>query len=212
MASIIGIALPSAAQMTLRSMSNMVLVGLVGAFGTFATAGYGLADRFLLIVLFPCFGLGNSAGTLVGQNLGARKPERAEASAGWVGAYAAGYLLTVTTLLFLFARPLVALFDPTPEVVAIGTTCIRIISFSIVVDGVGFIFGRGLDGAGNTKPSAVINLLTLWGLQLPLAFALSRWSGLGLTGIWIGRAAANVANGLLYAAWFRGGKWKEREI
>ncbi len=207
-----GIALPSAVQMTLRSTANMVLVGLVGAFGTFATAGYGLADRFLFITLVPCFGLGNTSGTLVGQNLGAGKPDRAERSARWVSAYAGGYLLVMTTLLFLFAEPLIAFFDPTPEVVAVGAGCIRIIAFSLVLDGVGFILGRSLDGAGNTLPAAVINLLTLWGLQLPLALALSRSFHFGLTGIWLGRALANVANGLFYATWFRRGQWKEREV
>ena len=212
MGRIVGISLPSAVQMTLRSTANMVLVGLVGAYGTFPTAGYGLADRFLLIILFPCFGLGNAAGTLVGQNLGAGKPRRAERSAIWVSTYTAGYLLAVTTLLFVFAEPLVAFFDPTPEVVTIGATCIRIVTFSIVVDGIGFVLGRSLDGAGNTRPSAVINLITLWGLLLPLAFALSGWLGFGLVGIWMGRALANVANGLLYAAWFGRGKWKEREV
>jgi putative MATE family efflux protein len=212
MGRVASIALPSAVQMALRATSNMVLVALVGAFGTFATAGYGLADRFLLIILVPCFGLGNTSGTLVGQNLGASQPDRAERCAGWVSAYAAAYMLTVTTLLFVFAEPLVAFFDPTPEVVSIGAACIRIITFSLVFDGIGFVLGRGLDGAGNTQPSAVINLLTLWGVQLPLAFALSQWLGFGLTGIWIGRALANVSNGLFYAAWFRRGKWKEREV
>jgi Na+-driven multidrug efflux pump len=185
---------------------------MVGAYGTFATAAFGLADRFLFVALVPCFGLGNVSGTLVGQNLGAGKPERAERSAWWVSAYAAGYMLTVAILLFVFARPLIASFDATPEVVAIGVTCARIIGLSIVLDGIGFVLGRGMDGAGNTLPAATINLLTLWALQIPAAFALSRWLGLGLTGIWLGRALANTANGLLFITWFRRGKWKEREV
>jgi putative MATE family efflux protein len=212
MGRIIGITLPSAVQMILRSTANLILLALVGAFGTFATAGYGLADRLLVIILVPCFGLGNTSGTLVGQNLGAGKPERAERCARWVSVYAAVYLLALTTLLFLFAEPLIAFFDPTPEVVAIGAACIRIIAFSLVFDGIGFIFSRGLEGAGNTLPTAAINLLTLWGLQLPLALALSQWLGLGLVGIWWGRALANVANGLFFTTWFQRGRWKHREL
>lgn len=212
MARITGIALPSAVQMVLRSTANMVILTLVGTFGTYATAAYGLADRFLVFVLVPCFGLGNASGTLVGQNLGAGKPERADRSAWWIAAYAAGYLLTLTTLLFVFAEPLVAAFDSTPEVVAIGTECIRIVAFSIVLDGIGFVLNRGLEGAGNTLPAASINLLTLWALQIPAAFALSRWLGLGLTGIWWGRALANVGNGLLFALWFWRGRWKEQDV
>jgi len=212
MGRIVSISLPGAVQMTLRSASNMVLVGLVGSFGTFATAGYGLADRFLLIILFPCLGLGNTSGTLVGQNLGAGKPERAERSAEWVSVYAVVYMLAVTTLLVVFAEPLVAFFDTTPEVVATGATCIRIIAFSLILDGIGIVLGRSMDGAGNTVPAAVVNLVTLWGLQLPIAFALSQWLGFGLAGIWLGRALANATNGLLLAAWFRRGRWKERKV
>jgi len=212
MARITGIALPSTVQMTLRSTSNMIILAMVGAYGTFATAAFGLADRFLLVALVPCFGLGNVSGTLVGQNLGAGEPERAERSAWWVSAYAAGYMLTITALLFVFARPLIASFDATPEVVAIGVECIRIVAFSIVLDGIGFVLGRGLDGAGDTLPAASINLLTLWALQIPAAFVLSTWLGLGLTGVWLGRALANTANGLLFITWFRRGKWKEREV
>ena len=212
MARITGIALPSAVQMTLRSASNIVVLSMVGAHGTFATAAFGLADRFLYVALVPCFGLGNVAGTLVGQNLGAEKPERAERSAWWVSAYVAVYMLAVATLAFVLARPLIAAFDATPEVVAIGVGFIRIIAFSLVLDGVGFALNRGLDGAGNTLPAATINLLTLWVLQIPAALVLSSGLGLGLTGIWLGRALANIANGILFITWFRRGKWKEREI
>ena len=212
MGRIVGVALPGAVQMTLRSASNMVLVGLIGSFGTFATAGYGLADRFLLIILFPCLGLGNTSGTLVGQSLGAGKADRAERSAKWVTAYAVTYMLVVTTLLVVFAESLIAFFDPTPEVVTIGTTCIRIIAFSLILDGIGIVLGRSMDGAGNTVPTAVVNLVTLWGLQLPVAAALSQGLGFGLVGIWVGRAVANAANGLLLAAWFGRGRWKEREV
>jgi Na+-driven multidrug efflux pump len=121
-------------------------------------------------------------------------------------------MLAVTSLIFVFAGPLVAFFDPTPEVVAIGTTCIRIIAFSLVLDGIGIVLGRSMDGAGNTVPSAVVNLVTLWGLQLPVAFALSQGLGFGLAGVWLGRAVANAANGLLLAAWFRRGRWKEWKV
>jgi Na+-driven multidrug efflux pump len=107
---------------------------------------------------------------------------------------------TVALLLTILAPSLIALFDPTPEVVAIGTECVRIVAWSMI------------DGAGNTVPAMTINLLTLWAMELPLAFGLSRWLGLGATGVWWGRAFANLANGLLFAIWFRRGKWKEREV
>lgn len=212
MGRIVGIALPSAVQMTLRAASNMVILGMIGAYGTFATAAFGLADRFMFFALVPCFGLGNVAGTLVGQNLGAEKPERAERSAWWVSAYSGIYMLVVAVLIFVFARHLIASFDATPEVVANGVEAIHIIVLTLVLDGIGYALNRGLDGAGDTVPAATINLLTLWVLEIPAAFALSRGLGLGLTGIWLGRALANMANGLLFIVWFKRGKWKEREV
>lgn len=212
MARIVRIALPSTVQMTLRSSSRLAIVGLVGLYGTFATAGYGVANRFLLIALIPCFGLGNAAGTLVGQNLGAGQPKRAEHSAWWVAAYAGIYMAVVAAALTFFGPSLVGFFDPTPEVVAMGTEAVQVVAFSMIASSVGVVLARSFDGAGNTVPAMVINLLTLWALEVPVAFGLSRWFGMGITGVWWGRAAANLANGLLFAAWFLRGKWKEREV
>lgn len=210
MGRIIRVALPSTVQMTLRSTSRLVVLGLVGMYGTFATAGYGVANRLLLIALIPNFGLANAAGTLVGQNLGASKPDRAERSAWWVSAYAGGYTTVVATLLFAFAPSLVGLFDSTPEVVAIGTECLRIVAPTLIASAVGVVLARGFDGAGNTVPAMTINLLSLWALEIPLAWGLALlW---GVTGLWWGRALANLANGLLFALWFRRGRWKQREL
>jgi Na+-driven multidrug efflux pump len=212
MVRIVRIALPSTVQMALRSSSRLIIVGLVGAYGTYATAGYGVANRMLLIALIPCFGLGNSAGTLVGQNLGARQPGRAERSAWWVSGYSAIYMAVSAILLTIFAPALIAFFDPTPQVVAFGTECIRIVAWSMIASAMGVVLARGFDGAGNTVPAMTINLITLWGMELPLAYGLSRWLGLGATGVFWGRALANLANGLFFAVWFRRGGWKRRDV
>ncbi|HEY68301.1 MAG: hypothetical protein DRI79_14635 [Chloroflexi bacterium] len=212
MGRIVRIALPSTVQMTLRSSSRLAIVGLIGLYGTFAMAGYGVANRLLLIALIPGFGLGNAAGTLVGQNLGAHKPRRAEWSAWWVSAYAVGYMATTVALLCAFARSLIAMFDPTPQVVDIGAVCLHIVAPSMIASAVGVVLARGFDGAGDTVPAMVVNVLTLWGIEVPFAYGLSRWLGLGVVGIWWGRAIANLANGLLFAIWFRLGRWKRREV
>ncbi len=212
MGRIIRIALPSTIQMTLRSSSRLAIVALVGLYGTFATAGYGVANRLLLITLIPCFGLGNAAGTLVGQNLGAHQPDRAQRSAWWVSAYAAGYMAVAAVLLTLFAPALITFFDATPQVVAFGAECLRVVAWSLVFSAVGVVLARGFDGAGNTVPAMAINLLTLWAMEVPIALGLSHWLGLGATGVWWGRAVANLANGLLFALWFRRGGWKRTDI
>jgi len=212
MGRIIRISLPSTVQMTLRSSSRLAIVGLVGMYGTFAMAAYGVANRMLLIALIPCFGLGNAAGTLVGQNLGAQQPDRAAKSAWWVSAYSGGYIAVCAFLLTIFAPQLVRIFDPTPQVVELGAECIRVVAWSMILSAIGVVLARGFDGAGNTVPAMAINLLTLWGLEVPFAFGLSRWLALGITGVWWGRAIANLGNGILFAIWFRRGRWKERDV
>jgi Na+-driven multidrug efflux pump len=82
----------------------------------------------------------------------------------------------------------------------------------MVASGIGVALARALDGAGNTRPAMAINLLTLWGLEVPVAFALSRWLGMGVNGVWWGRSVANLANGLLFAFWFRRGRWKRKQV
>jgi len=212
MGQIVRIGLPSMVQMTLRSASRLIVMGLVGVHGTHAVAGYGVADRLLLVATVPGFGLGNAAGTLVGQNLGARKPDRAERNTWWVSAYAAGYMTIVAALLFIFARPLIGVFDPTPQVVEIGAEGLRIVAPALIPAIVGRVLARGFDGAGDTTPAMTINLLTLWGMELPLTYGLSRRLDLGVAGLWWGRALAHLANGMLFAVWFRLGRWKRREV
>lgn len=212
MSQILRIALPSMAQMTLRSASRLIVVGLVGLYGTFAVAAYGVANRLLLIATVPAFGLANAAGTLVGQNLGARKPERAERNAWWVSVYAAVYIAIVAVLLLIFARPLIVLFDPTPQVVDMGAECLRFVTPALIPAAVGLVLARAFGGAGDTTPPMVINLLTLWGLEVTFAFGLAHGLGLDLRGIWWGRSVAQLANGALFVLWFRRGGWKRRKF
>ena len=212
MAQIVGIALPSTVQMTLRSSSRLVILALVGFYGTFATAGYGVANRVLLMALVPCFGLGNAAGTLVGQSLGAGQPRRSERSAWWVSAYATGYMAVAAALLTLFAPALISLFDPTPQVVAIGATCLRLVVWSEVASAIGVVLARSLDGAGDTLPAMVVNLISLWVVDVVVAFLLACGLGLGIIGIWWARALANLANGLLLGWWFHRGRWKQKAL
>jgi Na+-driven multidrug efflux pump len=212
MGHIIRIALPSTIQMAIRSTSRLIIVGLVGVYGTFAIAAYGVANRILMIIIIPAFGLANAAGTLVGQNLGALKPKRAEQNVWWVSGYTSIYMLIAVAITFVFARPMIAFFDPTPQVVAMGVECLKIVAPTLLISAIGIVLGRGFTGAGDTVPPMTVNLFTLWGMELPFAYGLSRWLGLDITGIWWGRAIANMANGLLFIILFRLGNWKRRKV
>jgi putative MATE family efflux protein len=209
---IVRISFPSMIQMFLRSSSRLIVLGLVGLYGTYATAGYGVANRMMLMAIIPAFGLSNAAGTLVGQNLGAQKPKRAEQTAWWVSLYAIIYMIILGSLIFTFARPIISWFDPTPQVVDFGSQCLRIVVPTQIIYIIGIILGRGFIGAGDTVPAMNINLLTLWGVEVPLAYLLSQIMGLDLVGVWLGMSTANMTNGLLFAYWFRKGRWKLREV
>lgn len=211
MRQIIEIGLPSTIQMMLRAASRAAIMGLVGMFGTLALAGYGVANRIMLTALIPGFGMGNAAGTLVGQNLGAQKPRRAERSAWIIAAYNLAFMGTIVLAVMFFAESFIAFFNDTPQVVEYGALCLRILGIGYLFSAVGVVMGRALDGAGNTVPAMAINAITLWGISIPVAYVLARVLA-GAHGVWIGLAAGNVANGLLMAFWFRRGRWKHREI
>ena len=210
MGRIIRIAIPSTVQMTLRSSSRLAVLALVGMYGTATLAAYGVAGRLLMFVVIPIFGLGNTCSSLVGQNLGAGKPQRAERAAWWVSGYAIIFTAVIVVLIYFSARPLIGFFiqDASDEVLDIGANYLLIVAPSLLAMAVGIVLGRGFDGAGNTVPAMVINLITLWGVEVGLAFVLSRWAGMGASGVWWGRAASGLANGLLFAIWFKRGKWK----
>jgi len=205
------IGIPSAFQMFLRATSRMVVMGLVGLFGTPALAGYGVANRILLGLLIPCFGMGNAAATLVGQNLGAWKPKRAEKSVWTIGGYNLIYMAFFALLLFVYATPLISLFDHEADVLHYGSMALKIMGPSYLFTALGVVMARGLNGAGDTVPPMSINLFTLWLLQIPLAYLLSRTS-LSSNGLWLGIALANTVNGILMTLWFKRGRWKLKEV
>ena len=212
MSRILRISLPSMVQLFLRTSSSLVILGLVGFYGTYATAGYGVANRMLMLVIIPAFGLSNSAGTLVGQNLGAQKPGRAEQNAWWVSLYTGIYAVIAGMLLWTAAGSVIGVFDPTPSVVDYGAQCLRVMAPSLFLYAVGTVLGRAFVGAGDPVPPMVVNLLSLWLIAVPFAFGLSRWLGMGTDGIFWGLAMAYVANGILLILWFRRGRWKLREV
>jgi putative MATE family efflux protein len=211
-ARIFRIALPSTIQMTLRSLSRATLLGIVALYGTAAVAAYGVAARVFMTGFVPGFGLGNAAATLVGQNLGAGKPGRAARSAWLIAGYNLALMLACVAVIVPLAGPIVAAFNDTPEVVTLGAQALRIFAVGYIFSAVGSVLARAFDGAGNTVPAMVINLLTLWGVQIPMAWIFARLLGWGTTGIWAGLSVANIFNGLIFAVWFQRGRWKHREV
>ena len=206
------IGVPSAGQMLSRSVMALVLMRIVAEAGTIAVAAYGIGLRFHMLILMPAFTLGNAVATMVGQNLGAKRPDRAERAA-WLGTgIDVGITVLGIVILLLAARPLIAVFDGNPDVVAEGVRYLRTVSPFYVFAAFAIVLGRGLMGAGDTVGPLICTLIGLWGVQVPLALWLSRVVEPSTQGVWWAIGAAIVVHGSLVTAWFMTGRWKRKQV
>lgn len=213
MLKLIKIAAPVTGQMLLRSTSRLLLVPLIAGFGAGALAAYGIIVRLMMFPLSIGFGLGNAAGTLVGQNLGAGKPRRAATSAWMIAGVNVSIMVIVVMQYVIWSQELVShLVEGGPRVVEEGVIVLWMLAPAYVFSALGVIMGRSLDGAGDTVPAMWVNMLTLWLVQLPVAYVLSQWTSLGVQGIWLGIGSANVLNALTLTVWFLRGGWKKKRV
>jgi putative MATE family efflux protein len=188
------------------------LVRILTGFGSAAVAGNTIGIRIILFALLPSFGVSNAAATLVGQNLGAGKPERAEAAAWKAGLYNTMCLGTVGAVFLLFAPQLIGLFTSDPEVIPYGIRCLRIVAAGFLFYGYGMVLTAAFNGAGDTRTPTWINLGCLWLLELPLAWTLAHLFGFGPTGVFIAVSVGFSTLALVSAALFSRGTWKTKRV
>ncbi len=211
--SLIDIAWPGTLQFLIGSGSWIVLASLVVQTGhSEASAGYQIAIRVVMFFLLPAWGLSNAAATLVGQNLGAQQPERAALSVMKTAMYNAVFMAIVSTL-FLFLAPLIAAYFTKEAMVAhYAVYAIRIISSGFLFYGIGMVMANAFNGAGDTRTPTIINLFGFWGLQIPLAWLLSKTLQMGPVGVFIAIPVAETAISIAAFFIFRKGKWKTKKI
>ncbi len=199
-------------QFLIGTASWLGVMRILATFGGAALAGYTIAVRVIIFALLPSWGMGNAAATLVGQNLGAGKPDRAERSV-WITAFTnMVFLGAVGAFFMLFAEPVVEIFSTEREVVAMGVACLRIVSSSYVFLAFGMVTVQAFNGAGDTTTPTWINLFCYWLVQIPLAYLLAIPFGQGPNGVFF---AICVGQGLLAVAGilcFRRGTWKHRVV
>jgi Na+-driven multidrug efflux pump len=212
MANILRIAGNGVLQFMIATASWVVMVRMIQSFGSAATAGYTVAVRIIYFSILPSWGLGSAAATLVGQNLGAGQPDRAEQSV-WRASFFNMIFLGALSLVFLFLAPqLIAIFSRDAAVISTGASCLRIISACYVLFAYGMVIVQALNGAGDTITPTIINLACYWMVQLPLAFLLSRRFQLGPNGIfWAILVAENLLAGVSIFV-FRLGRWKKKAV
>ncbi len=209
---IMKVGIPSSGQMLSRSLMSVALMWIVAKYGTVAVAAYGIGVRFHMMALMPAFVLGNAAGAMVGQNLGAGQPDRAQRVA-WLATGLDAIIMFVLAMgLTLFAAPLISLFDASPQVVQVGASYLRITSFFHVLAALSIVLGRALQGAGDTVAPMVATIVGLWGVQIPLAIYLARHMAPPTDGIWWSVGIAILINGAMVALWFMTGRWKHKRV
>ncbi|MBA7675139.1 putative FMN/FAD exporter YeeO [subsurface metagenome] len=195
-----------------RSFGQLLLTWFVVPFGTVAVAAHSLIQRVDQFIHMPGGGLGRAAGVLAAQNLGARQPERAEKS-GWLGAGLYTVIMVVGSLVVWFwGKNIVGIFNPEPALVEIGATFLRIEIVSYMVFGLAIVLQQCLTGIGDTVPTMLVVLLSIWGVQVPLAFFLSRYTVLGVYGTRWGFVSATVVRAVIYAIYFKVGRWKRKKV
>lgn len=199
-------------QMLVGLASWVGMVRIISTFGSNALAGYTIAIRIVTFSLLPSWGLANAAATLVGQNLGAKQPARAERSVWLAAGFNAGFLTLVGALLFAFAPSLIHLFSTEDAVVGFGISCLRVVSLGFGFYGVGMVMTQALNGAGDTRSPTLINFCCFWVLELPLAWALSYGLALGPRGAFLALLAAFCTVAVAGTLVFRNGRWKLRMV
>ena len=190
----------------------MGLVKIISAFGSAAIAGNTIGIRIFLFGLLPSWGVSNAAVTLVGQNLGAGHPERAEASAWKICVYNTVCLVSIGVVFMLFAPLIVSAFTTDPEVAAHAVHCLRIVSTGFLFYGYGMALTAAFNGAGDTRTPTLINVVSLWLLEIPLAWVLARPLGFGPTGAFIALSVGFSTMCFLSVWIFRKGKWKTQTV
>ncbi len=199
-------------QFAIAHTSWIGLVRIVAAFGAAALAGYTIAIRVVVFVILPSWGLSNAAATLVGQNLGAGKPDRAETSVWRTGFYNMLFLGGVGVLFIFTAEPVVRLFTHDPVVVPLGAACLRIISYGNVGYAYGMVMLQAFNGAGDTITPTIVNFFGFWLLEIPLAYWLAIPMHLRSNGVFFSIVVAESAIAAAGAILFKRGKWKTQQI
>lgn len=199
-------------QNMIATASWIVMVRIIAVFGSAAVAGYTIGIRIIIFSLLPSWGLSNAAATLVGQNLGANQPERAQ-RAGWITGFSNMALLGLISIVFIaFPGFFVRLFISETEVIKAGITCLQIVSSGFLFYAMGMVMTQSLNGAGDTYTPTLLNFICFWLIEIPLAYFLAITVGLETNGVYYAIVIAESILTLLGIYVFSKGKWKLKKV
>ena len=209
---LIKVSLGGIGQFLIATSSWVFLTRIMSEFGSAVLAGYGISIRVMMFTLMPSWGMSNAAATLVGQNLGAGQPERAETSVWKTSKYNAIFMVLVSLIYLFFAETIVGLFKNDVEVIEAGALSLQVIAAGYVFYAYGMVVTQAFNGAGDTKTPTVINFFIFWVLQLPLAYLAALELDYGPLGVYLAITIAEALIAVVSIWWFRKGKWKKVQV
>jgi putative MATE family efflux protein len=212
MARLIRVSLSGIVQFLIAQTSWIGLVRIISLYGSAAVAGYTIGIRIIIFAILPAWGLSNAAATLVGQNLGAQKPDRSEKAVWVTGFYAMLFLGVIGAIFLVFDAQIVKLFTRDAAVLPQAITCLRILSYGNIAYAYGMVMLQAFNGAGDTKTPMIVNFFAYWLLEIPLAYVLAVHAKMEALGVYIAILAAEASIAVTSTLLFRRGKWKMQKI
>ncbi len=212
MIKLLKLSLGGMSQMLIATSSWIILVRIISEFGNEVIAGYTLAIRVIIFAILPSIGISNASATLVGQNLGANNPDRAEKSAWLVTKINMIFMGGIGILLFIFSDSIIGFFKPTADALSSGSQCLKIISIGLFIYGIGMVLVHSLNGAGDTSTPTKINLIGFWLLEIPLAYILAIKLKMEENGVFFSIVIADIAITIMAFIVFKRGKWKLKKV
>jgi len=209
---ILKIGIPACLQGITRPLTGMIMFRIIASYGTTAIAAFGIGGRALGIMFIYLIGLMTSTQTLVGQSLGAKRPEKAEEVVRRVLLIGFTIQIPLTILYILFAPQIIAIFNTDPDVIRIGTDYLRIISLSIILVVFGTAFGGAQTGAGDTKPPMIASVISNWGLKIPIAYIIASYFHLASRGVWLAIGLSVIVESIIVTIFYYRGGWKKKKI
>jgi putative MATE family efflux protein len=201
-----------AGQFLISTASWIFLIYIINTFGEKAMAGYTYAIRIIIFCILPSWGLANAVATLVGQNLGANQPGRAEKTVWKAGVYNMVFLFILSIIIFIFSADFISIFEKDKEVIQFGTNTLKIISLGYIAYAYQMVIGQAFNGAGDTTTPSLLNFVFLWLVQVPLAYLLAYHTDFEVNGVFMAIGISSTLLALTAIYIFRKGKWKLIEV
>jgi putative MATE family efflux protein len=209
---IVSVASGGAGQFLIQSASWVFLTRILSQFGSEVVAGYTIAIRIIVFTILPSWGMANASATLVGQNLGANKPDRAETSAWRASFLNMIFLSLIAILFFVFSKDMAMIFTDSKKVIDTASGCLKILSLGYVFFGFGMVMAQSINGAGDTVTPTILNLICFWAIEIPLAYYLANYLNMGYDGVFYSIIISESLLAVLAVIYFKTGRWKKTVV